>query len=518
MGAESSTLNKRRSVEADTLAASVVILLLVTVVQRTIGFGRGVLVCRWMSPEGLGEWEMVYSFLMTAAPLAVLGVPGSFGRYAEHYRQRGHLRTFLHRSLAWTVVCALAAVVVVEWFAAELSVLIFGSSEFTGVMRIVGVCLVAIILHHTLNALLTALRLYRIVSAMNFAQSFLFAALALAMLWRSPDMLSVLYGYTLACLLASTGALIWAWPALHGLDRPQESLVHSEFWSKLLRFAFFVWITNLLTHLFAVVDRYMLVHYAAMTPAEALDQIGHYHASRIIPLLMVSVAELLTGMVMPHLSHDWEAGRRAEVSSRLNLAIKLTAMGMLMFGACVIAAGPLLFNVVLEGRYALGLAVLPWAVAGCVLYSVYLIAQNYLWCAEKNWLQAAPLALGLTTNIVLNLALLPTFGLYGCVISTACGAYFCLATVLLLNRRHGMTVDRGVWLLTLAPLALGLGVWPAVLACGIVSALSIGSNLLFTSAERHELKHFANELASKSLIRLRRLKTIKAPGSAGGLG
>ena len=57
---------------------------------------------------------------------------------------------------------------------------------------------------------------------------------------------------------------------------------------------------------------------------------------------------------------------------------------MVLFGACVILAGPLLFDVVLEGRYALGYSVLPWAVAGCVLYSVYLIAQNYLWCAEKN--------------------------------------------------------------------------------------------------------------------------------------
>jgi peptidoglycan biosynthesis protein MviN/MurJ (putative lipid II flippase) len=153
-----------------------------------------------------------------------------------------------------------------------------------------------------------------------------------------------------------------------------------------------------------------------------------------------------------------------------------------------------------------------------VLYSLYLIAQNYLWCAEKNWLQAAPLVLGLTTNIALNVALLPTYGLYGCVISSACGACLCLATVLLLNRRHGMAVDRGVWLLTLAPLALGLGAWPAVLACVTVSALSISSNLLFTAAERHELKHFAIELASKSLPRLRRLKTIKAPGSASGLG
>src|SRR5690606_36656308 len=105
-----------------------------------------------------------------------------------------------------------------------------------------------------------------------------------------------------------------------------------EFWTKLLRFAFFVWVTNLLTHLFAIVDRYMIVHCAGLTPSEALEQVGHYHSSRIIPLLMVSVADLLSGLVMPHLSHDWEAGRRENVSKRLNLTIKLTSICMIVFG------------------------------------------------------------------------------------------------------------------------------------------------------------------------------------------
>jgi PST family polysaccharide transporter len=498
------SLDKRRSLQADTLAASVVILLAVTVVQRTVGFGRGVLFCRWMSPEALGEWELVYSFLMIAAPLAVLGVPGSFGRYAEHYRQRGHLRTFLRRAAGWTAACTVATVGLVEWFAAELSQAVFGSPAYADHMRVIGACLGAIILHHTLTALLTALRLYRIVSAMNFTQSMLFAILSLAMMWRRPEMMSIVYGYSAACLIASTGAIVWAWPALRSMDQPRDALGRGEFWGKLLRFAFFVWATNLLTHLFAIVDRYMLVHWAGLTPAEALDQIGHLHSSRLIPLLMVSVAELMSGLVMPHLSHDWELGRRAEVSARLNLTIKLTSLGMLLFGACVLAAGPLLFHVVLEGRYEIGLQVLPWTVAGCVWYSLYLIAQNYLWCAERNWLQTAPLMLGVGVNVLVNLALLPSYGLPGCVVAAACGACVCLVTVLGLNRRHGMGVERGTWMLVLAPAALGFGVWPAIIASAAAVATCLGSGLLLSGHERDELKKFAIDLLVKLLPLFRR--------------
>jgi hypothetical protein len=99
------------------------------------------------------------------------------------------------------------------------------------------------------------------------------------------------------------------------------------------------------------------------------------------------------------------------------------------------------------------------------------------------------------------------------------GACVCLVAVLVLNRRHGMAVDRGVWLLAVAPLTLGLGMWPALFASVVIAAACVASNLILTAAERHELKTFARNSLSKVLPYLRRPRTttLKAPGSAGGL-
>jgi len=477
----------RRGLQADTLVASVIILLVATAVQRTIGFGRGVMFCRWLTPETLGEWEMTYSFLMLAAPLAVVGVPGSFGRYAEHYRQRGHLRTFLRRTAVWTLVCTVLAVGLLEWFAADLSRLLFGQPESTDLVRGIGLCLATVILQHTLTALLTAIRLYRIVSALNFVQSVLFAAISLGLLWGRPSITSIVWGYAVASLVASVAALVWAWPALRTLDPPTDELAHSEFWGKLLRFAFFIWVTNLLTNLFAVTDRYMIVHCAGLTPKDALDQVGHYHSSRVIPLLLVSVAELLGGLVMPHLTHDWEAGRRGHVSARLNLGLKLTSAGMLICGACILATAPFVFHTVLQGRYDEGLAVLPWTLAGCVWYGIYCIAQNYLWCAEKTRLATAPLVLGLLVNVALNLVLLPTYGLTGAVLATAISTGLCLATVMALSYQHGLRLDRGTWILVASPIALGFGVIPALATCIALGAATVTSDLILSADERRDL-------------------------------
>ncbi len=491
------TLTENSRLCTDTLVASVVILLLVTVFQRSVGFGRGVLFCRWLSPETLGQWEMAYSFLLLAAPLAVLGVPGSFGRYAEHYRQRGHLRTFLRRTSIWTAVCSFTAIGFILWFAPQFSQLIFGYADCTDLITGICLCLAAIIFHHMLIALFTALRMVRVVSVMNFAQSLLFATVSLGLLWWMPDVSSMLIGYGVACLIASLGALAWTLPGFKQIEDNEGNLAHNEFWMKLLRFAFFVWVSNLLSHLFGIVDRYMIVHYGGLSPAEAMQQVGYYHSSRLVPLLLVSFADLLSGLAMPHLSHDWEAGRRTEVSRRMNFMLKLTSLGMLAFGVCVLLFTPVLFHVVLQGKYDDGLAVLPWTLAGCVWYGLYAVAQNYLWCAEKVKLATLPLVAGLGVNVLLNLVLLPIWGLFGAVLATAISTIVCLLVTLVLNRLAGMQISTGTWLVGLAPAALGFGAAVSAIVLLLLVLCCFATNLIFRKEERVEIQRLFIETLSK---------------------
>lgn len=495
--ASTPTAEQHARLRSDSLTASVVLLLLATIIQRSIGLGRSVLFCRWLTPETLGEWEMAYSFLLLFAPLAVLGIPGSYGRYLEHYRQRGQLAIFVRRTSLWTLVCSAIAIAILVGFSSRFAHLVFGNPASASMIYFVAACLAAVILHHTLTSLLTALRLFRVVTVMNFAQSFLFAALTLTVLVWYPSVLSIIVGYGLACVVASLGALAYIWPGCRSVSEPIEKVPHSDFWGRLLRFAFFVWVTNLLSHLFAVVDRTMIIHLGGMSAEEALEQVGHYHSSRIIPLLLISFADLLSGLIMPHLSHDWELGHRGTVSRKINLAVKLTGLGMQAVGICVLLFGPYMFGTILEGRYSEGLAVLPWTLAGCVVSAIYVIAQCYLWCAEHPRLAAVPLAVGLAVNVLLNLVLVPLWGLYGAVLATALSTILCLATLQLLNIRYGMVVDRGTWLISLLPISLAFGVTISAACLLFICVISLSTKRVFDTEERQNLQHLFTQAVNK---------------------
>ena len=293
----------------DSLAASVVILLVVNIVQRSVGFGRGILFCRWLSPEELGQWDMAYSFLLLAAPLVVLGLPGSFGRYLERYRQRQQLRTFLRRATIWTAALTAAAVAMIAICDAEFSGLDLRPARsqdtrdanrgqpggrdpapFSGS----AVRRAAEVPHRLDDALLPEHGVRG-----DFAEPAVVVASCRPRASSSATERPAWF--------RRSATLLWTGRSIAEVAAPGRGVAHREFWPPLVRFAFWVWVINLFCHLFAVVDRYMLVHCSGLDNDDALAHVGHYHASRIVPLLFLSVADLLAGVVMPYLSHDWEA-------------------------------------------------------------------------------------------------------------------------------------------------------------------------------------------------------------------
>jgi O-antigen/teichoic acid export membrane protein len=198
--------------KADGLVSGVALLLLLTVVQRAAGFFRNVMVCRWLEPEQLGYWNLANSFLILAAPLVVLGIPGSFVRYLEHYRQRGRLHSFLRRTLVATGILAVAGVIALavnREFAAWLT---FGHSGASTLLVTCAATLLFVIGFNVCVELLTALRQVKIVSYLQFGNSLLFTLVALTLVGITGlSALGVVIGYAVACLITSVVAAVVIW-------------------------------------------------------------------------------------------------------------------------------------------------------------------------------------------------------------------------------------------------------------------------------------------------------------------
>ncbi len=472
----------------DSLVDSVIILLALTVVQRVVGFCRSILFCRWLEPDQLGQWDMAFSFLMLAAPLSVLSLSGSFGRYVEHYRQQSQLRTLLKRTAVFCACLGVPAAGLLLGGRSWFSQLVFGTPDRTELIAMMAGCLLAVIVMNYFIDLMNAMRNVRLLAVLQFFNSLVFAVLAASLLlfWRCTAG-SVVVAYGAAYVLTASGAMLWLWRIWPSLAQDARPMPHRDLWSKIVPFAGWMVLAGFLANLFEIADRYMIVHYSSSSSDGALAMVGTYHSSRVVPMLLASIATMLASMIVPHLSSDWESGRRDRVTQRLNMFLKLLGFALSAGAVVVLFAAPLLFGVVFKGKFSGGPAVLPWTLTYCIWSGLTMVAHCYLWCAEKARLSSVALLIGLIVNVCLNMLLLPRMGLLGAVLATTVAHMVVLVLICTFNHMLGFRIDRGTRVVLALPLTVCLGPWLATAVLIVVALEAITSDKLLSPEEKQQL-------------------------------
>lgn len=485
----------------DTLLGGLAAMLVLVAVQRLVGFGRSILFCMWLDPDELGQWDLAYGSLMLLSQVSVISLPSSFSRYAEHYRQRGQLRTFLRRIAVTTAGLALAAAVVLMLFRGHVSQFIFGTAGRGDLVLWLAGGLLAVVGYSVADELLSAMRLQRVASALEFISGISFAAMgvALVLVWRSGAE-SLLAAYAGSCVLAWLLSLVWIVHVWRAAPPETIRVPQRDFWRKLMPFAAWVWITFWLSNLLGIVDRYMIVHYSGLPTDAALALVGQYYSARIVPALLITCAGMMSRTITPYLSHDWEAGRRYQVISRLNLLLKLTGLGFTGVGVAVLIVAPLVFGWAFGGKLNGGLSVLHWMLVYSAWFGMVSICRAYLWCDEKVRLASLAYLAGLLVNVGANLLLLPRLGLTGAALSACASILVVLLCVAGFAAWRGMRFDRRTCAVAAVPLILCAGPWAALALWLVVLAAGTMSNAFFSATERQQ----ARELMQAGLMRLRR--------------
>lgn len=493
------------SLLGDSFGLSVLLLIGLTVAQRCIGLGRNVLFCGLLEDHELGRWSIVSNFLTWAAPFVVLGLPGSFGRLAEHYRLQGQLRTYLTRT---SLVCGVlvAAATAFHWFfPGTVAEIVFNDPAQTATARLLGVVLVAVILMNFLTEFLTAVRLTRAVSLIHLVNSVAFTVLGVALLmgtsWPREQALVVAFGLSAGgASLIGFAFMKRLWDAPQPHSRVEES---RQFWKRVTYFAAWVWCGNTITNLFDVCDQFLLKHFSHLPPAVIDGMVGQLFASRIIPGILVTIAIMVGSSLLPYLIADRESGRTDLVNRRINTVVKMTAIGFTLVAGLAQLASPVLFTWLLRGRYDSGLYLMPLAFAQYTWFGLVIIASKYLICIDRVRLATIPFLFGLVSCVTLIALLFPGWGLLGVIWATAAANAAALVTLLVLNARCGMLWERGTLLACVLPFSMCLGgATSLILTLGVIF-LARKYEWLIHPEEKEQIADSIHDLGHRAWLAIR---------------
>jgi len=475
--------------KADSLASGLSFTLVTNIVQRGIGFVRNVALCHFLSDGQLGLWAIASGFFVLAAPLAVLGLPGCFGKFVEYYRVRGQLPSFVRRITMGAVLGSLFFFALLVCFSDFSSRVVFGETLSRTTMASVGLVLLIVTLFNFAVELFGGLRQPRTVSSMLLINSLAFTVLAIGSCLVRPDWMGLVIAFGISSLLGLYPAVrIWLRQKTTGNEHvdPSSSI---DVWKRIVPYAISMWMMNLLVNLFEVVDRYMLLY--LMRDGEGLAQrtIGQFHSARLLPVLLFSLAAVVSGMLLPYLSADWEKNRQDRVANSTHAAIKFSAIGFTGFAVYAMALAPFLFRFLLSDRFALGQEVMPVAMVCCLWTSLTMIAQNYLWCAEKTRAITISLAIGLVVNVILNWQFIPAWGLHGAVWATTIASAVNLGLVIWSLHLAGCRFAKSLIVFMTLPVLIAFSTEAAAIGLAALIWISGRTNWLLSREEKEIIEN-----------------------------
>ncbi len=431
--------SKRMAVHAS-LVRGLSFLLVLSVLQRLIGFERSVYFCRVLDASSYGLWELSYGFLVVVSPLVVFSLPGVLGRYATRFEQLGVLRRFISKLGLICMSCTCCVSVTLLLFPAWWCRWLYHSQN-ASLFPLLMWTAIALVVTNGMNFFwetFTALKDLRSTAWLQFGNSLLFAGLSKIYLRESPTAVAAMTAYSMACGVT----LLWSvWRARY---RWRQLPVNREFLSTttMLRqvgpTALWLWSGVVLILSFDYFDRLLPVH---LVGAEvAIRWVGTYGCARVVPQLLVSVTTMFVAVLMPHFATDWERGQKRRLSARWNFFWKFQTLLLVSVALAILWAVPLVLRPLFLERYPGAESILPWVTVGAILPAMIVIVQTYLTCAERLGRAVLILAMGLCLKVGFATLLIPRYGLSGMVFASVLSSGSTLILLLYAAYRSGLRV------------------------------------------------------------------------------
>ncbi len=213
-----------------------------------------------------------FGFLTMVTPIMLWGLPGSMGRFVEHFRRQGKLFRYLRGVFLVAGFSTGIVALLMVLFPEQTTQWIFREALSLEIAISIATALLGVVVMNCTNDLCSALRQVRTVSLIQFLFSLVFTVVGTVWLWFGGDLAGLIFIYGIASFIAAIPGIYQV--IVHRVQLSQADRKHdvmassavigidnaSSLWGRVLPFAASVWMMNLLVNAFEMTDRTLLLY------------------------------------------------------------------------------------------------------------------------------------------------------------------------------------------------------------------------------------------------------------------
>lgn len=381
------------------LVSSVVVLLL--------HFLQKPLMARYLGPDGLGIFTMVTTIAGITALITGLGINGAIVKYVAEYKDdKDRLHAVFSSALAAMAIIGVATVIFLFTLSYKFSS-IFNMPSLTFLLKIYAFVFPFLLMYGIIMGLFNGLREMKYYSFINILNSILIFILTITFLFNGFGIKGAVVADMLATIMVTVvAAVIMKKFIKFSISNYRENI------KKLTSFGSKLMLGNVINNVNYQADTLLIAYYLTA------GDLGYYSAAVSLSRFFWRIPQSIQMISYPATSEYWAKGELKSLNKMINKSMKYSACLLLPvgFGVWIFAKEIIVF---LFGESFI-FSVFPFQilVIGTVIYAIGIPVGGTLVGIGRPDLSLKINTVGAIMNIILNITLIPNFGVAGAAVAT----------------------------------------------------------------------------------------------------
>ncbi|MEE8423026.1 MAG: oligosaccharide flippase family protein [Thermodesulfobacteriota bacterium] len=454
-----------------TVAKGAGIFLVGMVLSKFITYFTRIFIARYFGPEVYGLFSLGLAVIVFAGIFGVLGLPTGVTRYISYYRSKNeeaHVKGVLIFSLFTVALVSCISGGILFLASPRIAITVFHNPELTNVFRVFAISIPFTALFSILGSSFNGFReiKYRVYTE-KIILNVLKLVLILFLGMLGYGVLGLAFAYTLATILTFFIAFYFLETRVFSLrTKTQPRYINKE----LIIFSFPLMASGFMKTMMTRIDTIMLGHF------RSVGEVGIYNAAIPTAQILAIVTSSVGVLFLPVITELYAKGQKRPLEVVYKTVTKWTFYLNLPVLLIMVFFPRQIMNLIFGPDYVEGSLALSIIAVGFFMSTISFAPSCLITMAKKTRMIFVISIAAALTNVVLNLSLIPIYGIAGAAMATT-ATYLVSSTLL-----FGYT-----WrIMRMSPFSTGMikSIPAGFLSLGIVY---LGGRLIFQSFDWYML-------------------------------
>jgi O-antigen/teichoic acid export membrane protein len=386
-------------------------------ISKLLNYGYRLIAAR-LGTDAYGMLSIALGVFGFAVMIGALGIPSGVLRYVAFYKgkdEENKIRGTIFASLKLTIFSSIITMILLLVFSRSIAINIFHSEELVTILRIIALGIPFYILGAMFNNILRGFQQLKYeVYSQNIAEPIAKIALTGILILLGYGILGATYAYLFGLIISASLLFIFMEKKVFSLIKKRfKSIYPNKIYKRLLIFSIPLTIGSLLTMFVAWMDTFMIGYFMNTS------NVGLYNAITPTIQLMNIFPMALTAIFFPKLTELLATGKKENLASIYKTVTKWVLLFNLFLMPLFLLFPEQILGLLFGKEYTAS-AIPMIILSGGYFISYFLFTSVYLLMTMKrtNLILINSIII-VAINILLNLFLIPKYGLIGAALATS---------------------------------------------------------------------------------------------------